>query len=78
MDDPMRGVDVGTKRDVYAMIQAEAARGRTFLWYSTETEEVCECDRVFVFRNGVISAELTGDDIVEDRILEASFEMQEA
>jgi len=78
MDDPMRGVDVGTKRDVYAMIQAEAARGRTFLWYSTETEEVCECDRVFVFRNGIISAELTGDDIVEDRILEASFEMQEA
>lgn len=78
MDDPMRGVDVGTKRDVYAMIRAEAARGRTFLWYSTETEEVCECDRVFVFRNGVISAELTGDDIVEDRILEASFEMQEA
>lgn len=78
MDDPMRGVDVGTKRDVYAMIRAEAARGRTFLWYSTETEEVCECDRVFVFRNGVISAELTGDDTVEDRILEASFEMQEA
>ena len=77
MDDPMRGVDVGTKRDVYAMIRAEAMRGRTFLWYSTETEEVCECDRVFVFRNGTISAELTGEDIVEDRILEASFEMQE-
>ncbi|WP_045392313.1 sugar ABC transporter ATP-binding protein [Falsirhodobacter sp. alg1] len=78
MDDPMRGVDVGTKQDVYAMIRAEAAEGRTFLWYSTETEEVCECDRVFVYRNGVISAELTGDDITEDRILEASFEMQEA
>ena len=78
MDDPMRGVDVGTKRDVYDMIRAEAAQGRTFLWYSTETEEVCECDRVFVFRNGVISAELTGDDISEDRILEASFEMQDA
>ncbi|QUS36251.1 sugar ABC transporter ATP-binding protein [Falsirhodobacter algicola] len=77
MDDPMRGVDVGTKRDVYGMIRAEAAKGRTFLWYSTETEEVCECDRVFVFRNGEISAELTGDAITEDRILEASFEMQE-
>lgn len=77
MDDPMRGVDVGTKQDVYAMIRAEAARGRTFLWYSTETEEVCQCDRVFVFRNGEISAELTGADISEERILEASFEMQE-
>ncbi|WP_244515486.1 ATP-binding cassette domain-containing protein [Pacificibacter marinus] len=78
MDDPMRGVDVGTKQDVYDMIQTEAATGRTFLWYSTETEEVCQCDRVFVFRDGKISAELTGDDITEDRILEASFEMQEA
>ncbi|WP_417242678.1 sugar ABC transporter ATP-binding protein [Celeribacter sp.] len=77
MDDPMRGVDVGTKQDVYEMIRAEAAQGRTFLWYSTETDEVCQCDRVFVFRNGAISAELCGDDITEDRILEASFEMQE-
>ncbi|KUP90790.1 sugar ABC transporter ATP-binding protein [Tritonibacter horizontis] len=78
MDDPMRGVDVGTKQDVYAMIRAEAAKGRTFLWYSTETEEVCQCDRVFVFRNGTISAELTGADITEEKILEASFEMQDA
>ncbi len=78
MDDPMRGVDVGTKQDVYAMIRAEAASGRTFLWYSTETEEVCQCDRVFVFRNGRISAELTGAELTEERILEASFEMQEA
>ncbi|MGR3822017.1 MAG: sugar ABC transporter ATP-binding protein [Salipiger marinus] len=78
MDDPMRGVDVGTKQDVYAMIRAEAARGRTFLWYSTETEEVCQCDRVFVFRDGQISAELTGADITEERILSASFEMAEA
>ena len=77
MDDPMRGVDVGTKQDVHAMIRAEAARGRTFLWYSTETEEICQCDRVFVYRNGRISAELSGDDITEDRILEASFELQE-
>lgn len=78
MDDPMRGVDVGTKQDVYAMIRAEAAKGRTFLWYSTETEEVCQCDRVFVFRNHEISAELTGADITEEKILGASFEMQEA
>ncbi len=78
MDDPMRGVDVGTKQDVYAMIRAEAAKGRTFLWYSTETEEVCQCDRVFVFRNNEISAELTGAEITEERILAASFEMQEA
>ncbi len=78
MDDPMRGVDVGTKKDVYQMIQAEAARGRSFLWYSTETDEILECDRVFVFRAGQIAAELEGDEITEENILHASFQMQEA
>lgn len=78
MDDPMRGVDVGTKREVYNMVQDEAGKGRTFLWYSTETEEILECDRVFVFRDGEISAELSGDDITEENMLRASFEMKEA
>ena len=78
MDDPMRGVDVGTKKEVYKMIRSEAQNGRTFLWYSTETDEVLECDRVFVFRDGEISAELIGDDITEENMLRASFEMQEA
>ncbi len=78
MDDPMRGVDIGTKREAYELIRHEAAAGRTFLWYSTETDEVCQCDRVFVFRNGRISAELTGENISEENILSASFEMQEA
>ncbi|EEE35531.1 ribose import ATP-binding protein RbsA [Rhodobacteraceae bacterium KLH11] len=78
MDDPMRGVDVGTKKEVYRMIRSEAATGRTFLWYSTETDEILECDRVFVFRNGDISAELTGADITAENMLRASFEMQEA
>lgn len=77
MDDPMRGVDIGTKHEVYEMIRAEAAKGRTFLWYSTETEEICLCDRVFVFRDKTISAELTGEQISEQNILAASFEMQE-
>ena len=78
MDDPMRGVDVGTKREVYNMIREEADNGRTFLWYSTETEEILECDRVFVFRDGEISAELSGNDITEENMLRASFEMKEA
>jgi ribose transport system ATP-binding protein len=78
MDDPMRGVDVGTKADVYEMIRAEATAGRTFLWYSTETEEMTLCDRVYVFRLGRIAAELRGVEITEERMLAASFEMSEA
>src|SRR5690606_19567515 len=32
MDDPMRGVDVGTKQEVYDIVRQEAANGRTFVW----------------------------------------------
>jgi ribose transport system ATP-binding protein len=73
MDDPMRGVDVGTKREVYEMIRGEAARGRTFVWYTTEMEELTNCDHAYVFRGGRIAAEFTASEITEDRILHSSF-----
>jgi ribose transport system ATP-binding protein len=73
MDDPMRGVDFGTKQEVYAILRSEAANGRTFIWYSTEMDEVCLCDRVYVFNNGAIVAELSGDEVTEENILSASF-----
>jgi ribose transport system ATP-binding protein len=73
MDDPMRGVDVGTKREVYGLIREEAARGRTFLWYTTETDELEHCDHVYVFREGGIVADLSRDDLTEERVLHASF-----
>ncbi|MCX7645783.1 MAG: sugar ABC transporter ATP-binding protein [Rhodobacteraceae bacterium] len=73
MDDPMRGVDVGTKQEVYGIIRAEAAAGRAFVWYSTEIEEMELCDRVYVFREGAAVAELEGEEITEAAILAASF-----
>jgi ribose transport system ATP-binding protein len=73
MDDPMRGVDVGTKREVYDIIRSEAGRGRTFLWYTTETDELQHCDHVYVFRDGVIVADLPRAEVTEERVLHASF-----
>ncbi len=73
LDDPMRGVDVGTKSEVYALIQREAAAGRSFIWYSTETEELRNCDRVYVFREGHVVAVLGPGEITEESILRASF-----
>ncbi|MDP1730837.1 MAG: sugar ABC transporter ATP-binding protein [Devosia sp.] len=73
MDDPMRGVDIGTKQEVYHMLRVEADKGRTFVWYSTEMDEVCQCDRVYVFREGRIVAELRGQEVTEERVLAASF-----
>ena len=73
MDDPMRGVDIGTKLEVYDMIRSEAANGRSFIWYTTEFDELAYCDRVYVFRNGKISDEINAGSISEERILQASF-----
>ena len=74
MDDPMRGVDVGTKQDVYAMIATEAAGGRTFLWYTTEMDELFYCDRTYVFHDGLIVKELAADEMSENAVVQASFQ----
>ncbi|MBZ9758176.1 sugar ABC transporter ATP-binding protein [Mesorhizobium sp. ESP6-5] len=73
MDDPMRGVDIATKLEVYALIQEEAAKGRTFIWYTTEFEELENCDRVYVLRNGEIVAALDHDEVNEQNVIRSSF-----
>jgi ribose transport system ATP-binding protein len=74
MDDPMRGVDIATKLDVYALVRLEAAAGRCFLWYTTETEELAQCDRVYVFHEGRIIAQMAGADVREETIVQLSFQ----
>ncbi|XAZ26352.1 sugar ABC transporter ATP-binding protein (plasmid) [Sinorhizobium sp. B11] len=73
MDDPMRGVDIGTKLEVYDLIREEAANGRTFIWYTTETEELDNCHHVYVFKNGRIVANLRRDELTEQKIIQSSF-----
>jgi ribose transport system ATP-binding protein len=74
MDDPMRGVDVNTKLEVYDLVRTEANNGRTFLWYTTEMEELENCGHVYVFRNGCIVADLRRDELTEERVIHSSFE----
>ena len=74
MDDPMRGVDIGTKQEVYEMIREEATAGRTFIWYTTEMDELNHCDHVYVFRDGTIAADLARDALTEQKVLQASFQ----
>ena len=73
LDDPMRGVDVNTKQDVYRLIRSEAAKGRCFVWYTTELEELNNCERLYVFREGRAETMLSGAEIEPSRVLEASF-----
>lgn len=74
MDDPMRGVDIGTKLEVYDLIRDEAQKGRTFLWYTTEMDELFNCDHIYVFRDGVIVHAMPRADLSEEQILQSSFQ----
>jgi ribose transport system ATP-binding protein len=73
LDDPMRGVDVGTKGELFEAIRREAAGGRCVLLYTTETPELQHCDRVYVFYRGAITDEIARAALSEDRVLRASF-----
>lgn len=78
LDDPMRGVDIGTKRDFYDLLRRSADDGRSFLWYSTENDELSQCDRAYVMREGRVVEELSRNDLTEERIVEASFRERSA
>jgi ribose transport system ATP-binding protein len=78
MDDPTRGVDIGTKRDIYEVVRSEASNGRTFIWYTTENDELAYCDRAYVFRSGRVTRVLHADECNEEALLAASFEEQAA
>ncbi|QCP50317.1 ATP-binding cassette domain-containing protein [Trinickia violacea] len=78
LDDPTRGVDVAAKRDFYKLVAEVARSGRLVLWHSTEDLEFLECDRVFVFAGGRVVRELTGGEISEQAIVDASFEQPAA
>ena len=73
MDDPTRGVDVATKREVYGLIRNEAEKGRMFVWYTTEIDELVHCDHLYVFRNGRIVADFDRTEFSEEKVLAASF-----
>lgn len=74
MDDPMRGVDIGTKLEIYRLLLEEAAKGRTFIWYTTENDELAYCDKTYVFRSGRVTRELSAAECTEEALLAASFE----
>jgi ribose transport system ATP-binding protein len=72
-DDPTRGVDIGTKRDLYDQIRAAAATGRSFLWYTTENDELFLCDRVYVFHERKVVDVIEHAELTEERLIRASF-----
>jgi L-arabinose transport system ATP-binding protein len=73
LDEPTRGIDVGAKSEIYAIIQQLAARGVAVLFVSSELPEVLGlADRVLVMRGGALSAEFTRAEATEERVLKAA------
>ena len=73
-DEPTRGVDVGSKHDLYELIVRLAAEGMAILFISNEMEEILGlAHRVVVMRQGRLVAELAGEIMTESAILEAAF-----
>jgi ribose transport system ATP-binding protein len=58
LDEPTKGVDIGAKADIYAIVQNLAEQGRCVIVVSSEEEELLEtCDRIYVFKGGACSTD---------------------
>jgi len=72
LDEPTRGIDVGAKAEIQSLIEELARDGLGVLMISSELDELVEgCDRITVLRDGVTVAELAGDGVTADAVLQA-------
>lgn len=70
LDEPTRGIDVGTKREIYHFIQQLTEQGKSVILISSELPEIIGLShRVAVMRSGVLTGVLEGDDINEAEIM---------
>jgi len=71
--DPTRGIDVGTKNELYRLIRAYADAGGAVLFYSTEIPEIVHlADRALVFYQGAVVQEIPAERLSEEEILRAA------
>jgi ABC-type sugar transport system ATPase subunit len=74
LNDPTRGVDIGAKRDIYALLDDLTRRGVAVVMLSTEVDEHIELmDRVLVFREGSLSATLPRAELTRQSLVAAFF-----
>ena len=79
IDEPTRGIDVGTKRQIYAFIRRLAEEGRSVIVISSEMPEVIGLsDRVLVMREGRVAGIVEGDALTEETIVRLAMGVKEA
>ena len=76
LNDPTRGIDVGTKQEMYQLLRQLADEGAAILFYSTDYDELVGCcDRVLVMCDGAIGRELVGAEITERALVSSALNL---
>jgi len=71
LDEPTRGIDIGSKQEIYKLMEEMAANGVAVLFVSSEMEEVLGmADRALVMHEGAITGELSRDQLSEEAIMQ--------
>jgi ribose transport system ATP-binding protein len=79
MDEPTRGIDVGAKSEIYAIVDRLAAEGAGILFISSELDELfAVCDRILVMSKGEIVGDFVRPSFDRERVLAAAFREQGA
>ncbi|MDN5926639.1 MAG: sugar ABC transporter ATP-binding protein [Hyphomicrobiales bacterium] len=79
LNDPTRGIDVGTKQEIYQLLRKLADEGAAIVFYSTDYDELIGCcDRVLVMYDGGIHRELAGEEITEHALIASALNVEEA
>ncbi|MBE7210053.1 MAG: sugar ABC transporter ATP-binding protein [Gluconacetobacter diazotrophicus] len=74
LDEPTRGIDVGAKAEIYALLGGLAAKGRAILVVSSELPELMHlCDRIVVLSRGRMAGEVERVAFDEERILQLAY-----
>jgi ribose transport system ATP-binding protein len=76
LSDPTRGIDVGTKQEIYQLLRRLADEGAAIVFYSTDYDELIGCcDRVLVLYEGRIKQELAGAEITEQNLIASALDL---
>jgi len=71
LDEPTRGIDVGAKREIYALMEELASSGVAILFASSEMEEILGmADRAIVMHEGRITGELSREELTEENVMQ--------
>jgi ribose transport system ATP-binding protein len=79
LNDPTRGIDVGTKQELYQLLRRLADQGAAIVFYSTDYDELIGCcNRVLVLYDGAIKRELVGEGITEHALIASALNINAA